>query len=291
MSQSPLYKTPEARAAILELYDKKLQSLGLPYEELDIQTAAGKTRVIAIGDPSAPPVVALHGINAGAPVTLDALKGLRDKYRIYAVDTIGQTTKSAETRLPVKGNAYGKWLAETMNGLELEAAAFVGVSYGAFLLQRLIAHAPEKVKKAIFVVPGGLVNGPFFKSMKKLTFPLMKFMRTKKDADLIRFMDAFFNSKEEHWVTFQRQMLTGVKVDYRKPPLLTAKEVHGFTSPVYALVAEDDVFFPGPQALKRCKQLFPNFKGSAVLQGAKHIPDREQYPQIEKQVRAWLEGS
>jgi pimeloyl-ACP methyl ester carboxylesterase len=55
----------------------------------------------------------------------------------------------------VKGNSYGYWLGEVMEGLGLEATPVVGISYGGFLLQKLIMAHPEKVGKAIFTVPGG----------------------------------------------------------------------------------------------------------------------------------------
>ncbi len=283
-----IYKSPAVKAEIMALYDAKLQACKLVYEERDVATSAGNTHVIVCGPADKPPVVLLHGINAGAPLALEAMRDLTDRYRIYAVDTVGQTTKSAETRPSVKDNSYGKWLAEVMEGLELPQAAVIGVSYGAFLLQRLMAHAPTRVQKAIFVVPGGFVNGGGWDSLKKLFFPLLKFNMTKKEAHLLHFMDAFYITKDAHSVAFQKAVLLGVKMDYRKPPLATAAEMAAFQAPVYAMVAENDVFFPGDKALARCKEIFKNLKGVTVLQGSKHIPDIADYPEIARQLGKWL---
>lgn len=288
MATSVLYKNPEAKTAVLKLYESKLAKLDIAYEERDLETAYGNTHVIILGESHLPPLVSLHGIHAGAPVTLEALKGLQDRYRIFAIDSIGQATKSAETKMELKDNSFGIWLAETMDKLGIEKAPIVGVSYGAFILQRLMAHAPEKVEKGIFVVPSGLVDGPLFRSMKELTWPLIRFMITKKDKHLIAFMDAFYKTKDKHWIEFQRLMLTQVKVDYRKPPLLKPAEVAHLEAPVYALVAENDIFFPGQEAIAHCQKCFKNFKGSAVLKGGKHIPDETTYPEIEAQIGAWL---
>ena len=272
----------------MALYDAKLRACNLVYEELEVPTFAGATHVIVAGAVDKPPVILLHGINAGAPLALEAMRDLVDRYRIYAVDTVGQTTKSAETRLSVKDNSYGRWLSEVMDGLGLASAPVIGVSYGAFLLQRLIAHAPQRVQKAIFVVPGGLVNGGGWESMKKLFLPLLKFNFSKKEADLLKFMDAFYNTKDAHSVAFQRAVLLGVKMDYRKPPLVTAAEMAAFEGAVYAMVADTDVFFPGARALERCKAVFKNFKASAVMPGCKHIPDQADYPKIAAQLDLWL---
>ncbi len=289
MSTSPsIYKSPAVKTEIMALYDAKLRACNIAYTEIDVQTFAGPTHVIVAGASDKPPVVLLHGINAGAPLALEAMRDLTDRYRIYAVDTVGQTTKSSETRPSVKDNSYGRWLAEVMDGLGLSAAPVIGVSYGAFLLQRLLAYAPQRVQKAIFVVPGGLVNGGGWDSMKKLFFPLLKFNFTKKEAHLLQFMDAFYNTKDAHSVAFQRAVLLGVKMDYRKPPLVNAAEMAAFEGPVYAMVADTDVFFPGDKALERCKAVFKNFKGSAVMPGCKHIPDQADYPKIARQLDLWL---
>ncbi len=137
----------------MDFYDSKMNSLGLDYEDLFVDTHAGKTHIIKIGKDSNPPIVLLHGINAGAPVAVEPLKGLAENYLIYAIDTIGQTTKSAETRLDLSNDDYGKWLSETLDLLNLKKIPVIGASYGGFLLQKLIISDPEKVSKAIFLVP------------------------------------------------------------------------------------------------------------------------------------------
>lgn len=287
--QASIYKTPEAKAAIMALYDAKLKACKLPhYTEEYHETSFGKTHVIIAGEASLPPVVLLHGINAGAPMALEAMRPLVGKYRIYAVDTIGQATKSAETRPSITDNSYGKWLSEVLDALKLNSVPVIGVSYGAFLLQRLIVVSPNKVSRAIFVVPSGLVNGSGWVGFTKLMSPLMRFQISKKEKHLIRFMEAFYLKQDAYSIEFQKLTLTGLKMDYRRPPLLKEAEVAGFKSPVYAMVAEDDVFFPGDKALIRLKACFPTLKASITLKGAKHIPDASSYSLISNQLDQWL---
>jgi pimeloyl-ACP methyl ester carboxylesterase len=283
-----IYKSAAAKAEIIANYDAKLRACNLAYEERMVPTYAGETHVIIAGPADKPPVALLHGINAGAPLALEAMRDLADRYRIYAIDSVGQATKSAETRLPVKDNSYGRWLDETLQGLGLDSVPVIGVSYGAFLLQRLMAHNPQRISKGIFVVPGGLANGGGWESFRRLMIPLIKFQITKKDADLVKFMDAFYVTKDAHSIAMQGAILRGVKMDYAKPPLATAAEMANLTAPVYAMVAETDIFFPGDQALERCRMIFKNFKESVVLKGAKHIPDQADYPKIAKQLDVWL---
>ncbi len=151
-----------------------------------------------------------------------------------------------------------------------------------------MVYYPERILKGIFVVPAGFVNGPFFKSMQKLTFPLIKFMMSKTDEALTKFMEAFYSEIDDAGIAFQKNVLLGVNVDYRRPLILTGNDVRKLSAPVYAMVADDDIFFPGDRALERCKKIFVNFKGSYVLKDSKHIPARNRYTEIEQQIGKWL---
>ena len=288
MKTKSLYKTAEAKENLMKLYDSKMESLEINYEDLFIDTFAGKTHVVKAGNPSNPPLVILHGINAGAPVALESVKGLAKHYLIYAIDTIGQTTKSSETRLNLQNDEYGRWLSETFDQLNLQSVPVIGASYGGFLLQKLITFYPKKASKAIFVVPAGFGNGSFLESTKKLTMPLIKFMITKKESDLKSFMNSFYNKTDDYSLSFQKNTLTGVNMDFRRPPLLKKEEVRDFESPVYLMVADNDVFFPAQISIMKCKAFFKNFREVYTLENSKHIPEPSQFSEIESVIRKWL---
>jgi len=284
-----IYKTPEAKAKIMALYEQKLADCNLKYYESQyVETSAGKTHVIIVGDASLPPLLVLHGINAGAPVSLEAMQDLYGKYRIYAVDSIGQATRSAETRLSVKDNSYGHWLGEVMHQLGLSEAAVIGISYGGFLLQKLIMAHPEKVQKAIFVVPGGVVNSGALLSMRKLFIPMLRFFMTKKDQDLERFVGAFYKEVDDYALAFQRETLLGMKMDYQRPPLLSKEAVQGFDAPVYAIVVDDDVFFPGKPCLEKLQEAFNGFREGHILTDCRHIPSANEFSEICTCLDRWL---
>jgi pimeloyl-ACP methyl ester carboxylesterase len=285
-----IYKNPGAKKLQLQLYEQKLKECNIEYEEMYVDTFAGKTHVTITGKNENPPLFVLHGIHAGAPLVLEAVKGLRHKFRIFAIDTIGQATKSDETPLSVKGNENAIWLAETMEKLQIKKAPIIGVSYGAFILQKLIVFFPDYIEKALFVVPAGFAKGEYFTSMKKLTLPLIQYLLFKNESRLLQFMDAFYTSIDDYSVAFQKNLLLGVKMDLNQPPLLSKEEVQDFTQPVYIMVAEDDIFFPGRQSLQVCQKIFKNFKNFHVLKNNKHIPGHNTYPEIESKLQDWLEA-
>lgn len=285
-----IYTNDKHKQTLLELYDEKLESLNLEYEDVYAETTFGQTHILAVGNKNLPPIVVLHGINAGAGLALEPIKGLAEKYRIYGIDTIGQAGKSDETRLSVKDESYGKWLAEVLDALKLEKTPVIGVSYGSFILQKLISHQPTRIAKAIFVVPIIFAHGAFFRSIFKLLLPMRKFLKTKKEDDLLKFMDAFYTTKDDFSIRLQNSTLLGVKMDMQRPPLIKSADTQDFKAPVYILVAEDDIFAPAEKTLKKASQVFENLVETKILKDSKHVPSAAQHNEIEKTIERWLEN-
>jgi len=204
------------------------------------------------------------------------------------LDTVGQTTKSDETRLSLKNDDYGNWISEVLSQLNIEKAIFIGVSYGGFLLLKLMQVAPQKINKSILVVPGGIVNGNPGSLITKVTFPMFHFLITKSDKSLKRFMDSFYTDYDEEDVAFIKCILLGTKQDHRKPPVVHKTDLENYEAPTYVMVAENDIFFPAEKVIKKSKSIFRNFKGWHMLKGSKHAPDITLHDEIERKIADWI---
>ncbi len=101
-----IYKNNQAKTALMDLYDEKLESLQIDYTNIDINTKFGKTRVVKAGNSKGKKIVMFHGYNAGAPITLEAVKGTLKKYCFYVVETLGQATRSEERIMNIKDDSY-----------------------------------------------------------------------------------------------------------------------------------------------------------------------------------------
>jgi pimeloyl-ACP methyl ester carboxylesterase len=284
-----LYKSPEGKKTIMALYDEKLTSLQIEYVPLDVDTSFGRTRVIKTGNNKGLPIVLFHGINAGSPLTIEAVRDLCKDHLIYAIDTVGQATQSDEKRINIMDDSYAIWADEVLDQLNIEAANCIGISYGAYILQRLIVHRPQRIQKSIFVVPSGIVNGKFGVSIRKLSIPLIRFLITKKDAHLTAFTKAFVQEEDEFMIRLQKALLLGLNMDYRRPKLLQRNEVSHYEKPVYFIVADDDIFFPGTETLQKAGEIFNNLKDYHILKNCKHIPHTSRYKEIQDKIAGWLE--
>jgi pimeloyl-ACP methyl ester carboxylesterase len=283
-----IYKSEQAKNGLMKLYEEKLESLHIEYLEMDVDTQFGRTRVIQTGNPDGKPIVLFHGFNAGAPLTLEAIKELRNLYSLFAIDTIGQVTKSAETKINTKDDSYAIWADEVLKKLNIEKGNIIGISYGAFIAQKLMAHRPKRVEKCILVVPSGIVNGEIWDSITKLTIPLLRFKLTKKDKHLRVFTNAFAPEEDEFLFQLLRSLMLGVKLDTKIPTLLKRRDIAHFNNPVYIIAALDDVFFPGKKLAEKSKLLFNNLKEVHFLNGSKHMPPKNSYAEIQLKIKEWV---
>ena len=288
VSKPSLYYSDSARDVILDLYDQKLSSLEISFQEQDIQTTYGKTHVVIAGDTNLPPVILVHGINSGIPTSLELIKNLSVKYCIYGVDILGQPNKSEDVRLPFYDSSYALWMMEVMDAIQMEKATFIGVSYGSYMVQRLMVYQPSKIEKAIFIVPAGIVTTPALKSIFKVFRPLNKFKNEGDEQDLMDFMDAVYTFPDSHSIAQQKAVVQGFKVDNRLPPMITAESAKNYRGPVYVIAADKDILFPAQPMQGEVKKIFKGLREFHVLKNCKHVPGPDQMHVIHGLVENWL---
>lgn len=288
MKQIKVYKSEEARLRAEELYHQKLKTLTSPVRSESVRTSFGNTHILCMGDESKPPVLIFHGINAGAPVALEAIQGLADSYYLIGVDTPGQATPSDPVRLDPASDEYGIWAGEVCEALGYSRCTAIGVSYGGFILQNMLQVKPERLEKAIFMVPGGVEDGDFWPTFKTITWPLIKFMVTKSESHLKSFLSAFYTEPSEFDRELQRNTLLGVNVDFNRPPKIVPETFKDIKTPVYLITAEQDVFFPSKRVIDRMKTAFPEMADIHVVKNSRHVPAPKHFAEISAKIRSWL---
>jgi pimeloyl-ACP methyl ester carboxylesterase len=192
-----IYKTPEGEAEIRTLYDEALVELGLGYESLTVGTRLGDTHVIALGAEGAPPAVFLPGANALNPTCLKWFLPLAERHRLYAPDIVGQPGLSAQTRPSTKGDGHAFWMEDVLDGLGLERAPLVGLSYGAAIAIRTMGLAPERVSGAALVSPAGIAASPFLRILGEIGAPTLIYRLRPTEARLRRAAMPLFTEPED----------------------------------------------------------------------------------------------
>src|SRR5262249_45924273 len=127
---------------------------------------------VAAGPKHAPALVLLHGYMATSTMWSPNIADFSKDYRVYAIDTMGQPSKSIPGE-PIRNAAeYVAWLAATLDALHLNLFALVGMSFGGWLALRYTVAAPEHVQKLALLSPGGFLPiGGRLRAMLMMFFP------------------------------------------------------------------------------------------------------------------------
>ena len=141
---------------MLGLYKKLLDGWPLKSERLLVPTSRGETFVLACGPADAPPLLLIHGSMGNAAMWKFDAPVWAERFKIYAVDLIGEPGLSAQARPPLDAGVFADWLAEVLKGLGLEKVSIVGESLGGWMALAYSTRYPASVARLALLVPSGL---------------------------------------------------------------------------------------------------------------------------------------
>jgi len=155
-----VYRSAEAATAVETQYRRVLEQWPIPKTELHVPTRQGSTFVLACGPENAPPVVLLHGSLANSAAWVSDVTLWATKFRLFAIDMIGEAGFSARVRPDFAGDAHALWLDDVFEGLGLGSGrarvAIVGTSLGGWLALDYANRRPAAVRALALICPAGI---------------------------------------------------------------------------------------------------------------------------------------
>lgn len=285
-----IYKSTEGKAKILDYYDKALSKLNVSYNDLYVNTRFGKTHILEIGPAEGKPLVIFHGGNVTNPVSLSWFKPLMQDYHIYAPDTMGHPGKSDQTRLSPKDDSYGHWAVDFLDEIGLNQAYFIGPSYGGGITLRIAAHAPERISKAVLIIPSGIARGSTKRMIFEVIPPLLIYRYFPNHDRLIRAVKPMLSEEiDEDLLQHIGDVLLNVKLESEFPRLATAEELEGFKAPTLVLAGDKDIFFPSEAVIPRAKEIILNLIAAESLKGSNHFPPKQTIAYINQRIKTFLD--
>ncbi|MFF8729403.1 alpha/beta fold hydrolase [Streptomyces sp. NPDC015171] len=129
-------------------------------EERDVATPYGRTRVHVYGPADGRPLVLLPGGSATGLVWFANAPALGERYRVHAVDLLGDAGRTERQGAPLKSaDDLMAWLDALLDGLGLARTHLCGHSYGAWLAVRYALHAPRRIDRLALVDPTQVFSG------------------------------------------------------------------------------------------------------------------------------------
>lgn len=285
---SYLYRAADGFQQVVAHYDAVLQGMGLSYEVRFVETSFGVTHVVISGNGEGKPVVLWHGLNANAGTWADWIPSLASVYHVYAVDTIGAMGRSAPNRPPNRGPAYGKWAAETLEGLGLKRANMVGASNGGWLILKLGCVAPEMIGCAVLMSSAGLLTvsaGLVLQMLPRVLF--------RPPAEAARQLLALLSPPDlppdPFWLEFLELTLRTRFRSEKNAPKLSDEELRGLNAPTYLLMGQYERSFDPYKAIERGLCLLPNVIAAEIVPDVGHSMVHRQPDWVTVRVIDFLE--
>jgi pimeloyl-ACP methyl ester carboxylesterase len=238
----------------------------------------------------------LHGNNMNAATMVDIIAALADTYRIYALDIIGMPGKSAGTRLPHTDRSYAQWLLEALDQLGVQQVAFLGFSFGGWIILNLATLAPDRITKAVFLDSGGFTQFTM-KSKVKAGLAVMLYTLFPNTQTLkLAFDDIFYAQGCEAdpvlgefiGLTYKHLTFNMEFVKHGIPPV-SQEDLSAFSAPCMVVYGEQDLLLDAEKSVAAAKQILPNLHTAKILKGQGHIFERNVSEQVCMEIRKFLE--
>jgi len=268
-----VYKNSKSKEIIQNLYDKQVSALNIDFKDIFVDTRFGETHLLKTGNPNGKPILLFHGGNSTTPYYLRDFLSLKNEYLIYAADIIGHPGKSAETVLSAKNLEYGVWASDVIDGLEFKQMICMGGSYGGGVLMKLMCVAPQKISKAVLLVPSGLCNASNASIIFSMGIPMILYKITQKEKWLTKaILPMVIDENEIDESTFEmvKCAFDNVRVKTSMPSDIKSSDMKSYKAPTLLITGEEDVLFPGEKVISRAKTIIPNLK-TYLMKGNGHI--------------------
>ena len=158
MTASPVgkWRTSAGQEAYESAYQEILKSMPAFEESYDIPTDYGTVRAYRWSNPDTEdktPIVLFPGRTTGVPMWSQNIPDLIKERPVYALDAIGDSGMSVQTKKIATDADQAKWMDQTLEGLKIQKAHIVGHSIGGWLAMNYATTYPDRVQSLSLFEP------------------------------------------------------------------------------------------------------------------------------------------
>lgn len=267
----PMFPTTE----LLDQYRSVLGAWPVPFTEARVSTREGETFVIACGNEGAPPLVLLHGAQSNSASWMFEAPAWAGKFRVYAVDLVGEAGLSAAARPALNGEAYSQWLADVFDGLGIQQACVIGMSFGGWVALQFAIREPERVAKLALMCPAGIGRQRNF-LLKAFPLLLMGRWGAAKVQRMIFGPSIGDMSVEAHPLfDLMARIRKTVRPRTASIPMLSDADLRRLRMPLQVIAGGKDPLINSMETLRRIQRLVPRADLVLVKDAHHYLPAQE----------------
>lgn len=263
------FRTLKSQIEYFDAYDRSLHLFTVPYIEQYIPTSFGQSHVICSGDDVNPPLVLLHASSCGSTIWYKNIPYWSKYYRVYAIDLIGESSKSILRKKMKTEYDNAKWLDETLTGLGLDKVYLCGLSIGGWNVANYACFYPENVRKIILLSPvqtfAKMHNSFFIRIMK------MGFNPTRENVEAyIGWANEMERPLPDSLIEQFTISVMNMNSNACFPKWLKKEHLSNLTMPVLVMFGEKEFAFSIQKATKRAKSII-NDLDLQIVDAASHL--------------------
>jgi pimeloyl-ACP methyl ester carboxylesterase len=284
-----IYKSEEAKAKCLSIYEKVLDQWPLPYEEIAVDTPFGTTHIITTGSKRSKPIILLHGQWATATMWSSMINTLCQNHFTYAIDQINDIGKSTPTKRIINRTDYATWMVSVFDKLGVSEVDIIGLSYGGFLALNTALFAPNRVNRLCLLAPGIPSFGSPTKSWAIHGLPMTIFPNRRTAEWLVSGMSV--NGYQPGNSEFE-QIISGVlSLRSRIPmrPKIDEEEFKRLQMPIQLVLGEKETMYDPKNAIIRARKLIPHIN-TVLIKDAGHMLTTDQPEIVKEKVLQFIES-
>jgi pimeloyl-ACP methyl ester carboxylesterase len=269
-----VFRSDKAAEEVEAQYRRVLDQWPVPKSELHVPTRQGSTFVVACGAENAPPVVLLHGSQANSAAWMVDVTLWSSKFRLLAVDMIGEAGLSARVRPDLAGDAHALWLDDVFERLGLKTAGIVGTSLGGWVALDYASKRPSAVQALALICPAGIGRQ---KNFLLQVAPLLllgawgkRMIREKVFGPAPKELPTELRGMADLMETIGR----GIKPRVVKIPQLTDEQLGHLDMPILTIIGEGDVLLDSRDTRAKLERAVPHAEIYFIEGGYHFLPNQ-----------------
>lgn len=289
LPRGSIYRSVAARRQFLEAYDRIVARLNIPVRGLSVPTRYGRTHLAIGGKRDAAPILILPGMSICAPMMLEFFDYLAATRMLIAPDLVGQPGLSADRVFSPRDNAYGKWLIEVLDALELDRIDIIGPSFGGSIALDLAALQPKRVGKLALISTAGLTPSmPYLSAYAPLFVTWMGYRYLPYRPMLEPIATAMCRKWEPRNLDYLDLVIrTSSFWRHRPAGMFAAGQFKDTIEPVFIAFSRRDILLPFERTREHARKALP-IGQEMVMEQAHHMPGREDAAPIEAELKRFF---
>lgn len=254
MSKKDIFKSKEGRDYIQGYYEEMLIKFSNSNKQYFVDTSYGKTFIIEAGEKTAPSIILLHGSGMSSIMWLKDIEDYSKKYRVIAIDILGEPGKSEANRLSLKGDFHSQWLLDIFKSLDIKRASIIGISLGGWIATRFAIDYPHMVEKLVLISPSGIGGQKKSFIFKYILYKLLG----EKGTDRLYYKVNGDKPMPDTILKYQRLIVKHFNYRNEIIPVFNDDELKRLQMPISIFIGGKDIMLKSLETKERAEKLLTN---------------------------------